>query len=221
MSLPGQIQGAIPSFPGFDCDTTITASLAQKFFMQGYKFCLRYISRGMESDRDLSQQEAIDILNSGLALMPVQHVRSPGWSPDLNLGQQDGQDAILNAQAVGFPVGVNVWCDLEGVDRNSQAQDVIDYCEAWFEAVNRAGYIPGIYVGAGALLTSQQLHDFSFQHYWHSQSRVPDVPSRGYQMIQLFPSIQMNGVAVDLDIVQDDEQGGQAQWLRVDTGSPD
>jgi len=96
---------------------------------------------------------------------------------------------------------------------------VIDYCEAWFEAVNQSGYIPGLYVGAGALLTGQQLYDLSFQHYWRSQSRVPDIPSRGYQMIQLFPSIQVNGVGVDLDVVQDDQQGGQAQWLQVDVGS--
>ncbi len=218
MSLPGQIQSAIPSLPGFDCDTTLTASLAQKFFAQGYKFCLRYVSRGAESTQDLSQQEATDILNSGLALMPVQHVRKPGWSPSQSLGEQDGQNAVTNAQGVGFPAGVSIWCDLEGVDRTVQPQDVTDYCEAWFGAVNQADYIPGLYVGAGALLSGQQLHDLSFQHYWRSQSRVPDIPIRGYQMIQLFPSIQINGVAVDLDVVQDDQQGGQAQWLQVDVG---
>ncbi len=84
--------------------------------------------------------------------------------------------------------------------------------------MNQADYIPGLYVGAGALLSGQQLHDLSFQHYWRSQSRVPDIPIRGYQMIQLFPSIQINRVAVDLDVVQDDQQGGQAQWLQVDVG---
>ena len=93
MSLPGQVESATPSVPGFDCNTTLTASLARAFYKQGYKFCFRYLSHETESAQDLSELEATDILNSGLAVMPVQHVRLHGWSPDQNLGQQDGQDA--------------------------------------------------------------------------------------------------------------------------------
>jgi hypothetical protein len=215
MSLPGQVEGALPSVPGFDSDTTISSALAQRCFSQGYKFCVRYLSLGQESSADLSEQEATDILNSGLALMPVQHVRQPGWSPDQSLGQQDGQNATSNAQTVGLPAGMNVWCDLEGVNPSAQPQDVIDYCEAWFQEVNAAGYLPGLYVGAGALLTGQQLYSLSFQHYWRSQSNVPDIPTRGYQILQLFPSISINGIWVDLDVAQNDSLGGQAQWLRV------
>ena len=213
MDLPGSVQSAAASVPGFDCDTTISALLAEQFYAQGYKFCFRYLSRDAESARDLSAQEATEILNSGLALMPVQHVRAPGWFPNQDQGQQDGQNAATNAQEVGFPAGVNVWCDLEGENSTAQAQNVIDYCEAWYEAVNLAGYIPGLYVGAGGLLTGQQLYDLPFQHYWRSQSRVPDIPTRGYQVIQLFPSIQINGISVDVDILQNDKKGGQAQWL--------
>jgi Domain of unknown function (DUF1906) len=204
---------------GFDCDTPLTASIAEQFYAQGYKFCFRYLSLDAESVRDLSASEAIDILNSGVALMPVQHVRKQGWSANQSLGQGDGQNAVSNVQDVGFPSGVNVWCDLEGVSSNVQLQDVIDYCQAWQEAVNMAGYVPGLYVGAGALLTGQQLYDLPFQHYWRSQSRVPDIPTRGYQVIQLLPSIQINGIAVDIDIVRDDKEGGQAQWLCLPKGS--
>lgn len=219
MTLPGNVQGATRSVPGFDSDIVITASLAQQFHAQGYQFCLRYLSRGVESSSDLSAEEATDILNSGLALMPVQHVRAEGWSPNQSLGQQDGQDAATNAQGVGFPAGVNIWCDLEGVNSAAQPQDVIDYCEAWYEEVNVAGYAPGLYVGAGALLTGRQLYDLSFQHHWRSQSRVPDLLPRGYQLIQLFPAILINGVWIDVDIAQNDGEGGQAQWLWVDAGS--
>jgi hypothetical protein len=107
---------------------------------------------------------------------------------------------------------VSVWCD-------PQAEDVIDYCEAWYEAVRAAGYLPGLYVGACALLTGKQLYNLSFQHYWRSQSRVPEIPNRGYQLIQLTPSIEINGVDVDVDIAQNDKKGGQAQWLRLEIGS--
>src|SRR6266851_2973147 len=114
MTLPGTVEASTPSVPGFDSDTIITAAVAQRFYAGGYKFCLRYLSLRVESPQDLTPQEATDILNSGLALMPVQHVRKPGWSPTASLGQEDGQNAASNAQDVGFPAGVNVWCDLEG-----------------------------------------------------------------------------------------------------------
>ncbi len=217
MSLPGEVQAAIPSVPGFDCDTTLSAGLARQFFAQGYKFCFRYLSRKQVSSQDLTEQEATDILDSGLALMPVQHARKQGWSPNQALGQQHAQEASANAETVGFPDRVSLWCDLEGVNSSVQVPDVIDYCKAWYEAVSAAGYRPGLYVGAEALLSARQLYDLPFQHYWRSQSQVPDIPHRGYQVIQLGPSIQINGVRIDLDVALNDSQGGAAQWLRVIT----
>ena len=215
MSLPGEVQGAISSVPGFDCDTPLSADRARQFFAQGYKFCLRYLSRRQASSKDLTELEATGILNSGLALMPVQHARRQGWSANQALGRQDGQEASGNAKTIGFPDRVSLWCDLEGENSSAEAQDVIDYCEAWYEAVSATGYIPGLYVGVGELLTGQQLYDLPFQHYWRAQSQVPDIPSRGYQVIQLGPSIQINGVWIDLDVAQSDKEGGAAQWLRV------
>ncbi|HEV3457533.1 MAG TPA: DUF1906 domain-containing protein [Thermoanaerobaculia bacterium] len=213
MALSGKVQAATAGTCGFDADSAITADVAQQFFALGYRFCVRYLSRGPESSGDLSSQEASDVLGSGLALMPVQHVRAPGWSPSGDLGQEDGAAAAANAAAVGFPSAVNVWCDLEGVEANTAASAVIDYCQAWFAAVAGAGYLPGLYVGAQAILTGQQLFDLSFQHYWRSQSSVPDVPGRGYQLIQLFPSVTVNGIGIDVDVMQTDEMGGLAQWL--------
>ena len=229
MPLSGQVQGAMPSVPGFDSDTVISAALAQQCYALGYKFCLRYLSLDEESPGDLSAQEAADILNSGLALMPVQHVREPGWFPTQSLGQQDGGTAVLNAQNVGFPAGVNVWCDFDGAVSVTQLQNVIGYCEAWYEAVQAGGYVPGLYVGAGAVLNGQQLDDLPFQHYWRSASNVPDIPNRSYQLIQFSPTISINGVMVqfqapptstkgvqiDLDFTQNDNLGGQSQWLRL------
>ena len=54
MSLPGQFEGAIPSVPGFDSDTIISAALVQQCYASGYKFCLRYPSLDEESSGDLS-----------------------------------------------------------------------------------------------------------------------------------------------------------------------
>ena len=220
MSLPGGVQRALSSVPGFDCDALLSAETARQFFIQGYKFCLRYLSTGQVSSQDLTEQEATGILNAGLALMPVQHPSRRGWFPGRALGEQHGQDASANAEAVGFPTGVNLWCDLEGVSSSARTQDVIDYGETWYEAVSAAGYTPGLYVGAAALLTGRQLYDLPFQHYWRSQSNVPDIPHRRYQLVQLGPPIQINGILIDLDVALNDSQGGAAQWLRATTAIP-
>ena len=212
MALNGTVQGAAPGQRGFDANTVITPTVARQFFSQGYAFCIRYLSRGPEKSTDLSASEAADILNSGLALFPVQHVSAAGWSPTGSLGQQYGAQAAANATQVGFPPGVNVWCDLEGVKSGTAAQDVIDYCNAWYDAVAAAGFVPGIYVGANAILSGQQLYDLPFQHYWKSMSNVPAIPNRGYQLVQ-HPSQTVNGISIDLDITQDDNKGGQVQWL--------
>ena len=214
MPLPGQIEDAASSVSGFDSDAVLSPESAQQFFSQGYRFCLRYLAHAQAS-LNLSGQEAADILNSGLALMPVQHVRAAGWSPDQDLGQQDGREAVSLAQTIGFPAGVNVWCDLEEVNTSSKMRDVLDYCRAWYRAVGASGYLPGLYIGTGTLLTGQQLFDLPFRHYWRSSSSVPELPKRGYQLIQFSPTIQLNGISVDLDVALPDNRGDSARWIRA------
>lgn len=214
MALQGSVQAAPGGALGFDADTVITLATAQQFAAQGYTFCVRYLSLGAgQASGDLSPGEASNILSAGLALMPVQHVRGEGWAPAAALGQTTGANAATNAAAVGFPSGVNVWCDLEGVAAGTAPGDVIGYCNAWFDAASAAGYVPGIYVGANAILTGPQLYDLKFEHYWKSESRVPPIPVRGYQMVQTPVANAVNGIGIDKDVTQTDNKGGQALWL--------
>jgi hypothetical protein len=188
--------------------------VAQQFVSQGYAFCVRYLSRTQgQAPGDLSAAEANAILGAGLALMAVQHVRAPGWSPTAALGQQDGANAGFNAGEIGIPAGVNIWCDLEGVNAASVAPDVIGYCNAWFDAVAAAGFVPGLYVGANCILDGQQIYDLKYQHYWKSLSRVPVLPARGYQLVQTGVTDPVNGIGIDQDVAQTDSAGGQAIWL--------
>lgn len=214
MTLPCKVSAAPSGASGFDSDSVISSTTAQQFASQGYCFCVRYLSLGAsQAPGDLSLQEVDDILQAGLALMPVQHVRDPGWLPTTAMGQGDGANTVTNTQALGFPAGVNVWCDLEGVGSSASAQDVIDYCSAWFTAVSAAGYVPGLYVGSDAVLSSEQLYDLPFQHYWQSCSQVPVVAVRGYQMVQTLVEAPVNGIGIDQDLTQTDNEGGQALWL--------
>ena len=211
--LRGDVKNATTGLLGFDANTVLTLDVAKKFYAAGYRFCLRYVSRGVEPVYDLQPTEAENILDAGLALMPVQHVRAGYWIANGELGTQDGTAAAQNSKLVGFPPGVNVWCDLEAVDPKTPMADVILYCNNWAQAVSDAGYLPGLYVGYEAILTSAELKTLNFKSFWKSQSNVPNVGGIGFQMIQLYPETPINGIKVDFDVTQSDFKNHQVSWL--------
>ena len=98
--LSGKVEKAPNKSLGFDADSVIHPQAAQVFYSKGFKFALRYLSLNEEQLGDLTNLEANDILNAGLALMPVQHVPEPGWFPSDELGKLYGQNAA--SQVVGF-----------------------------------------------------------------------------------------------------------------------
>ena len=215
--LPGIVQSSTSGGSiGFDSNTIVTAEVAQLFKAQGYSFCLRYLSLGApQGQGDLSTAEALDILNAGLALMPVQHVLKSPWAPSLAMGQTHGANAAANAQQVGFPAGVCVWCDLEGVAGGTAAQDVVDYCTAWFKAVADAGYLPGLYVGSDCILDGTQLFALPFANYWQGASQTPNLSGRGYQMQQCLVTNPVNGIGIDANQTHVDSAGGHPKWLII------
>jgi hypothetical protein len=108
MPLTGTVAKAPAGAKGFDVNAPLNAAHCAAMKGDGFVFCLRYISRGAEHSGDLSAAEAETIISSGLALMPVQHFPGEGWSPTGSLGTTNGQAAAANANAIGFPPGVNV-----------------------------------------------------------------------------------------------------------------
>lgn len=218
--LTGTIQNAPAGVRGFDANTPIGSQAAKDFYDAGYRFCLRYVGRVQMASYDLTAQEANDILDAGLALMPVQHVLDPGWAPTQSLGAEYGANAAGFAQQVGFPPGVNVWCDLECVADDTPASNVTAYCNAWYDAVAGAGYVPGLYVGYQPGLTGQQLYGtLRFQHYWaaYNVDGVSTPRPRGWQMIQTVGSGTIGGItteAYDADTTRTDGKGGTPLWLQ-------
>ena len=214
--LPGTVQPAAPGLSGFDINSPVSVAQAQGFKNAGYAFCIRYIPRTANLiPGNLTNAEALGIVNAGLALMAVQHVSLPGWAPNTNLGTVYGNYAAIYAnQQVGLPQGMNIWCDLEGVATGTDPADVIAYCQAWYYAVHTAGYVPGVYVGYDTMLTPAQLYnDLSFQHYWRAYNG-PLVATRGFQLIQKTEK-EVNGITIDPDITQNDNEGGAALWLSI------
>ncbi|HEX2202543.1 MAG TPA: DUF1906 domain-containing protein [Longimicrobium sp.] len=218
--LSGTIQAAPAGVKGFDANTVITESQADAFWSAGYRFALRYVGRTEMKSNDLTAGEAAMLLSKGFALMPVQHVLNTGWSPTGDLGTEYGANAAKFAQAIGFPAGVNVWLDLEGVSTSSAASDVIAYCNGWYAQVAGAGYVPGIYIGWEPGLTGAQLYSkLRFQHYWaaYNVDGVSRPAPRGWQLVQSSGSGTVGSLDTDVyddDTTHVDALNGQVLWLK-------
>ena len=152
--------------------------------------------------------------------MLVQYVESESsWTPSFTKGTRNGNTAAAEAERLGFPWGITIWCDVEGVAAGTSSQTVIDYCNRWHEAVSKAGYVPGIYVGYHARLSPRQLYrSLRFTHYWGAYNlnadQYPEV--RALQMKQAQPSSKSMlgvGFSYQTDRISADGLGGRPTLL--------
>lgn len=213
--LNGTIQASPDGATGCDVNFPISEHFAQAIINTGRTFCIRYIPRahGSNSGGDLTNAEAALIINAGLALMVVQHVANEGWEPTEELGAAYGSYAATYCKdVVGLPTGVNVWLDLEGVNANAAKADVIAYCKAWYNAVNAAGYVPGVYIGWQVIINNQEAYDLPFCHYWKAYNADVTPATRGYQMIQ-GTQVPIGGIEVDPNTIKTDNRGTTPVWL--------
>lgn|ERR1700730_1661045 len=210
-----------PGARGFDANARVSSEAADAFLAKGFLFAIRYIPRHEVHDYDLSAGEVPNILGAGLGLMVVQHVGNPGWMPTADLGTEYAGVAVKALGDCGIPAEVTVWCDLEGVNPDAKAEDVIAYLNAWFDVVDAIGYTPGLYVGDSCGLTPDQLHSaLKFQFYWSAYNlnagRFPAV--RGVCMRQhaAKPSDFVPGFDnqnMDIDVISPDALGGTPTLL--------
>jgi hypothetical protein len=156
--------------------------------------------------------------------MLVQYVESESaWIPAARKGTTNGSVAAREAEKLGVPWGVTIWCDLEGVKVGTPRQQVIDYCNRWHVAVSGAGYVPGLYVGYHPGLSATQLYlTLRFSHYWAAYNLNTDqVPAvRGVQMKQSLrrPADAIPGVHLDfqVDRISADRLGGRPTLLAAE-----
>lgn len=208
MSTP-QVCGSRPGV-GFDCDSKISEEAAVGLFQAGFQSATRYVPLpGNSGAGDIDASEATLILNAGIDLRLIQHVRTPGWIPNVTLGTLDARAAVMAAQAAGYQPGATLWCDVEGVSGAAAASTLVGYLTSWASATLAAGYKAGLYVGAGVPLTSMQLFKlYGFDQYWRGANVKLDVATRGYAVTQLWTPVTMFGVELDVDITAPDMLGG-------------
>jgi hypothetical protein len=209
-----QIVRASQGMIGFDTDTKITQT-AGAFVVQEFHFALRYVSLNeKEAQGDLTKEEVYAILEAGLGLMPVQHVREPGWIPTAALGLRDGNVARVQAYLCGFLPHCTVWLDLEGVDQKVSKADVVAYTVAWANSVRAWGYHPGLYVGAQSRLDQEDLtKSMPYRYFWRSISAsAPQLNENAYALCQDQGSI-WQGIAYDCDRIPVHTKATNLPWM--------
>lgn len=224
MTLPGHVFTVPDGVRGVDTAERVSASAAAAFRRRGYRFAVRYVRRDKPHASALSATEARSLLNVGIGLMLVQYVESEtSWNPSAAKGTTHGSVAAAEAEKLGVPWGVTVWCDLEGVAPGTPAQRVIDYCNRWHIAVTSAGYVAGLYVGYRCGLTPTQLYRaLRFTHYWSAYNLNADqYPAvRGVQMRQLRAGrsdyVSRQSTDFQVDRVNADRLGGRPTLLALE-----
>ncbi|WP_051263668.1 glycoside hydrolase domain-containing protein [Tenacibaculum ovolyticum] len=176
---------------GFDTNTIISFAQAIHLKKTGYTFCIRYTSHtALKRPNDLSFIEAKNILNAGLSLSVIHRIRSPDWKPNTNSGIIDGQNIVRNAINIGLPLNMNIWCDLKGVSSDTSPQNLVAYCNAWYDTVFNTGYIPGLYIKEDCSFNSNKLYqnikykNLKFKNYWKPLSKESLITNHQYQLIQ-------------------------------------
>ncbi|MGH3303691.1 MAG: glycoside hydrolase domain-containing protein [Streptosporangiaceae bacterium] len=203
-----------PAADGLIFDTDQRCSLAQLRALKAAGFLggVRTVTFSEAADpSDITASEVQDFMSADLGLMLYQRVRNPGWRPSGPLGGADGRTAIAKAMAAGYMPKASLFDDLEGIGASSS--ETLDYANTKALAL-LATYLPGEYIGFDVPLTGGELfHELIASCYWRSTSRVPDIPERGYALVQISENVLVAGMNVDVSISCADKLGGRASWM--------
>jgi len=194
---------------GFDTSQSLNAAQAAALVKAGLKFGVRYVPlAGQSSSAAINKAELETLVQAGLAMMLVQFGRTHGWTAEV--GFADGEAAAVYALSLGYPPGACLWLDLASP---GSVDLTIAYTNAWYKGAVAGGMYGsalGIYCEPGVLLSSSQLyHALNVSRYWKTAGQCPNVETRGYQFVQLYPGNRTMppGIIIDYDVVQSDFLG--------------
>jgi hypothetical protein len=191
-----------------DCYQPLDLPSCLQLSALGFGGVVRYID-------NLTLREIEWITDHGkLGLMLIRTCRKEGWKPTRLEGVADGQSIAAASSRLGLPKGVSAWIDDEGP--GGVAEDEIAYLNAAYDELVRY-CLPGIYVGAGTHLSSNELyHRLKMTRYWHSGSFVPDVETRSYCIRQEPPLNRvlpgMPERLFDVSTAKADNLSGRCVW---------
>jgi len=193
-------QPAFVGARGTDSVTALSQDTAQALKSTGIDFAVRYLG-------SVTSSEVAQILNAGLAFMPVTYA-----------DRFDGSATVSEAQALELPANATIWLDAESV--KDDPPTLRSKINLWARDVAAARFMPGLYVGAGVGLTSIELYALAVVRYWRSMSRIVDrngqlaEPACGFCLEQLFDTVTWAGLLrADINFARKDWRGRVANWV--------
>jgi hypothetical protein len=180
---------------GFDSVTKLAEEQALAFVRDGFSFCVPYF--------DSSDAAYIAMLtNAGLGVLATSYSRAPGWTVTDEAGATTGAFMTQKAKACGYIPGVSVYLDLEGMAPGTTADAAASFVRLAAGPLEASGFVPGAYVGDSLPFDAGALYRLPVRGYWRSQSSVTTPSNVGYHIYQLFDSVTLHGVSVDIDVAQ-------------------
>jgi hypothetical protein len=153
------------------------------------------------------------ITDSGMGVFPVTLAGEYNDGPADEVGQ---------LKALGFPPGIHVFLDMEGMAAfKTDPAVLISKVNAWADGIRAAGYKPALYVGNPQPLTASELYALRVELYWRGQGRTVDRNNAlsepwgcGWAITQMYPSrnLGLPPVWVDMNMVGQDYKGRVPTW---------
>lgn len=211
--------GRAPPCKIVDTNVKLNPAILQQVRDAGYAGVARYVPLPNNPlGSDIDGPELAAILEIGLGLLLVQHVRRAPWDPMQHSGETDARAAVQFARAAGYPAGAHVFVDLEGISGTGPATKT--FAEAWANVVVAEGFLAGAYVGYSVPLNPQELYLLhNVTSYW-SDMGPREVAERGFAIKQ-HAEIVIAGTRFDPDTVQADGRGETPAWMTSAQATPD
>jgi hypothetical protein len=202
-----------------DISAKVQRSAPAEVSAKGYSGIIRYVPLpGVDPSADIDASELKGILDAGLALLLVQHVRYAGWNPAKCSGHGDALRAIEFAEAAGYLQGGHVFLDLEGI--SGSAADTKTFAEDWASTIVQAGYGAGCYVGYDVTLNAVQLYNLHNIHSYWGAPGPWQVATRGFALRQKTPKVTIANLEFDPDSLQADNLGDTPFWMISQSAQP-
>jgi len=204
-------------FKGIDTASHISKTAAEKLKSLGFSFVGRYIvpEEGSTRWKALGFDESRDILDSGLAILPIWETTGSRAKGGVSAGAADGYSAMKRAEELGIPAGTTIYF---AVDYDAPEKDYA-VIEAYLRGAkwNVEQYKIGLYAPSRVLPEMIGVIDHGWQAYaWaYGFKAETDVYQTAYQDSPASREIQkVTGFAVDLD----EAKSLESMWTAVDPG---
>ena len=129
----------------------MSQDMADQMYLDGIRFIGRYLfAQQFPYGKGISATEASYYLNAGISIFFYYEVSSNDALGGYSRGYQNGQNCLLQCQALGVPAGTQIYCCCDtGVTDSQAAGVVMDYLRGFKDAL--PGYSIGIYGGQNVM----------------------------------------------------------------------